>query len=107
MLVPDARLVSIDLLIARDLLRSRVALEAESLVLRQQINVLRRANPRRLRFVSIDQISGAEERAFLAHLRHVLLSYMDYFNGTRTWFAVGTSVDVLSAIFRNSINSSG
>jgi hypothetical protein len=31
--------------IASDLLRSQVALEAEILVLRQQINVLRRANP--------------------------------------------------------------
>ena len=30
---------------ASDLLRSQVALEAEILVLRQQINVLRRANP--------------------------------------------------------------
>ena len=40
--------------IASDLLRSRVALEAEILVLRQQIHVLRRANPKRLRFVSID-----------------------------------------------------
>jgi hypothetical protein len=42
--------------IAGDLLRSRVALEAEILVLRQQINVLRRANPKRLRFVSIDRL---------------------------------------------------
>src|ERR1700751_1226097 len=42
--------------IASDLLRSRVALEAEILVLRQQINVLRRANPKRLRFVSIDKV---------------------------------------------------
>src|ERR1700747_3387889 len=42
--------------IASDLLRSRVALEAEILVLRQQINVLRRANPRRLRFGSIDRL---------------------------------------------------
>jgi hypothetical protein len=42
--------------IASDLLRSRVALEAEILVLRQQINVLRRANPKRLRFVSIDRL---------------------------------------------------
>jgi hypothetical protein len=42
--------------IASDLLRSRVALEAEFLVLRQQINVLRRANPKRLRFVSIDRL---------------------------------------------------
>src|SRR6202162_4256542 len=42
--------------IASDLLRSRVALEAEILVLRQQINVLRRANPERLRFASIDRL---------------------------------------------------
>src|SRR6202162_1112953 len=42
--------------IASDLLRSRVALEAEILVLRQQINVLRRANPKRLRFISIDRL---------------------------------------------------
>src|ERR1700674_5717125 len=41
---------------ASDLLRSKVALEAEILVLRQQINVLRRANPKRLRFVSIDRL---------------------------------------------------
>jgi hypothetical protein len=42
--------------IASGLLRSRVALEAEILVLRQQINVLRRANPKRLRFISIDRL---------------------------------------------------
>src|SRR5882672_10578805 len=42
--------------ITSDLLRSQVALEAEILVLRQQINVLRRANPKRLRFVSIDRL---------------------------------------------------
>ena len=42
--------------IASDLLRSRVALEAEILVLRQQINVLRRANPKKLRFVSTDRL---------------------------------------------------
>src|ERR1700726_143926 len=42
--------------IVSGLLRSRVALEAEILVLRQQINVLRRANPKRLRFVSIDRL---------------------------------------------------
>ena len=39
-----------------DLLRSRATLEAEILVLRQQINVLRRANPRRLPFGSIDRL---------------------------------------------------
>src|ERR1700722_16265188 len=42
--------------IASDLLGSRVALEAEILVPRQQINALRRANPKRLRFVSIDRL---------------------------------------------------
>ena len=39
-----------------DLLRSRATLEAEILVLRQQINVLRRANPKRLPFRSIDRL---------------------------------------------------
>jgi hypothetical protein len=37
-------------------LRPRAALEAENLVLRQQINVLRRTAPRRLRFGSIDRL---------------------------------------------------
>src|ERR1700737_5355334 len=51
--------------IASDLLRSQVALEAEILVLWQQINVLRRANPQRLRFVSIDRlILGGVRRLF-------------------------------------------
>ena len=39
-----------------DLLRSRVALEAEILVLRQQINVLRRASSKRPPFISIDRL---------------------------------------------------
>jgi transposase InsO family protein len=39
-----------------DLFRPRAELEAEILVLRQQINVLRRANPKRLRFGSIDRL---------------------------------------------------
>ena len=39
-----------------DLLRSRVALEAEILVLRQQINVLRRGAPRKLAFNQIDRL---------------------------------------------------
>ena len=48
-----------------DLLRSRVALEAEILVLRQQINVLRRACPKRAPFISIDRlILGAVCRLF-------------------------------------------
>ena len=48
-----------------DLLRSRVVLEAEILVLRQQINVLRRSCPKRAPFVSIDRlILGAVCRRF-------------------------------------------
>jgi hypothetical protein len=39
-----------------DLLRSRAELEAEILVLRQQINVLRRANSKSLPFNSIDRL---------------------------------------------------
>jgi hypothetical protein len=39
-----------------DLFRSRAALAAEILVLRQQINVLRRASPKRLPFRSIDRL---------------------------------------------------
>src|SRR6476646_791261 len=50
---------------AIDLLRSRVALEAEILLLRQQINVLRRTRPRRPPFISIDRlILGAVCRRF-------------------------------------------
>jgi hypothetical protein len=44
-----------------DLLRSRVALEAEILVLRQQINVLRRTRPKRPRFISIDRLVTVSE----------------------------------------------
>jgi hypothetical protein len=38
------------------LFRSRVALEAETLVLRQQLNVLRRKCPKRLAFSNVDRI---------------------------------------------------
>jgi hypothetical protein len=39
-----------------DLLRARATLEAEILVLRQQINVLGRASPKRLRLGSVDRL---------------------------------------------------
>jgi hypothetical protein len=38
------------------LLRSRVRLEAEILILRQQINVLRRTAPKRFAFRSLDRL---------------------------------------------------
>jgi len=38
------------------LLRSRSAVTAENLVLRQQINVLRRTAPRRLSFTGLDRL---------------------------------------------------
>jgi hypothetical protein len=48
-----------------DPLQSREMLEAEILMLRQQINVLRRANPKRLGFASIDRpILGGICRVF-------------------------------------------
>ena len=39
-----------------DLLRSRATLEAEVVVLRQQISVLRRASPKRRPFGAIDRL---------------------------------------------------
>jgi hypothetical protein len=42
--------------IVTDLLRSRASLEGELLVLRQQINVLRRTAPKRLFFGAIDRL---------------------------------------------------
>ena len=39
-----------------DLIRPRAALEAEILVLRQQIIVLRRGRPRRLSFLTVDKV---------------------------------------------------
>jgi hypothetical protein len=56
MLVPDARFVSIDLWDCQRPVAVASCVEAEILVLRQQINVLRHANPKRLRFVSIDRL---------------------------------------------------
>jgi hypothetical protein len=50
--------------------RSRAALEAEIVVLRQQLNVLRRACPKKLPFNSIDRlILGAACRQFSEALR--------------------------------------
>jgi quercetin dioxygenase-like cupin family protein len=58
--------------IASDLLRSRVALEAEILVLRPQINVLRRASPKRLRR---DWVSQSKDVAFKPLILNVTQGY--------------------------------
>jgi hypothetical protein len=63
------------------LFRSKTSLEAEILALRHQLNVLRRTSPRRPVFSNFD-------RMILRHLRHVLLSYLQYYNGTRTHLAL-------------------
>src|SRR6478752_10217261 len=55
-----------------DLLRSRVALEAEILILRQQINVLRRTRPKRPPFISIDRlILGGVGEIFIRRVRSI------------------------------------
>jgi hypothetical protein len=56
MLPLDVGFVQTDLWTVIDLLRSRATLEAEIVVLRQQGNLLRRANPNRLPFGSIDRL---------------------------------------------------
>src|ERR1700730_8642433 len=53
-------------------LRPRAALEAENLVLRQQINVLRRTAPRRPRFGSIDPLRFVRVYRFFANVRDAL-----------------------------------
>jgi hypothetical protein len=58
------------------LFRSRVSLEAEILILRHQLNIQRRHLPKRLAFRAMDRLLIFGER----HLRHVLLSYKDYYN---------------------------
>jgi hypothetical protein len=55
MLPLDVGFVQTDLWTVIDLLLSRATLEAEIVVLRQQGNLLRRANPNRLPFGSIDK----------------------------------------------------
>jgi hypothetical protein len=56
MLPLDVGFVQTDLWTVIDLLLSRATLEAEIVVLRQQGNLLRRANPNRLPFGSIDRL---------------------------------------------------
>jgi hypothetical protein len=55
-------------------LRSRAALEADNLVLRQQINVLRRTRPRKPRFGSIDRLIFVGLYRFFPSVRDALAS---------------------------------
>ena len=58
-----------------DLFRSRTALEAEIVVLRQQLNVLRRACPKKLPFISLDRlILGGVADCFPMFMMHWQLS---------------------------------
>jgi hypothetical protein len=52
----DVDLCRIIFVIVVDLFRPRAALEAEILVLRQQITVLRRGKPSRLSFLTVDKV---------------------------------------------------
>ena len=54
------------------LLRSRASLEAENLVLRQQIVVLRRTAPKRLRFSALDRLIFVGFYRLFPDLRDVL-----------------------------------
>ena len=67
-----------------DLFRSRAALEAEVLVLKQQIIVLRRGKPGRLSFLTVDKIILGWACRLLpsAHVALALLSRILLFDGT-------------------------
>jgi hypothetical protein len=52
----DERALQADLVRADRIFRSRASLEAEMLVLRRQLNVLRRKSPKRPTFGSIDRL---------------------------------------------------
>jgi hypothetical protein len=82
-----------------DLFRSRAALEAELLVLKQQIIVLRRGKPNRMSFLAVDRlILGWVCRLF--HLRHILKCYMEYYNAVRTHLSLGKDAPVRRIIQR-------
>jgi transposase InsO family protein len=125
--------------IVTDLLRSRAMLQAEILLPRQQINVLRRpvvwsdrAPDRRMDRQSTDggvsigirdrptsprtpwqnacaeRLIGSIRRECIdhvvvfgeRHLRHVLLSYMNYYNGTRTHLSLHKDASISRAAER-------
>ena len=58
------------------LFRSRASLEAENVVLRQQLIVLRRTAPKRLRFSAFDRLMFAGDAVFQVGFEHP-----DWYNG--------------------------
>jgi hypothetical protein len=78
------RSLQADLGLVVDLFRSRAALEAEVLVLKQQIIVLRRGKP-----------NWMEQ-----HLHHILMCYMEYYNAVRTHLSLGKDAPVRRLIQR-------
>lgn len=66
-----------------DLFRPRAALEAEMLVLRQQIVVLRRGRPGRQDCLDRIVVTGEQ------HLRHILQCDLECYNAVRTHLSLG------------------
>ena len=97
-----------------DLFRSRATLEAEILVLRQQINVLRRTRHRRPPFISIDRL--ILERNDLARLVAVVADnrVLDVHGlahrrqlAVRAWLAVATPDHVIDLLLSIALGISG
>jgi hypothetical protein len=105
------------------LFRTRSSLVAEILILRHQINVLRRHSPKRQTFSSADRLIFAwpyglaptvlnalaivkPETKYLGHvvvfgeqhLHHILLSYMKYHNEVRTHLSLEKDAPVSRAV---------
>ena len=72
------------------LLRSRARREAEILVLRHQINVLRRKSPNR---PALSNVVFGER-----HLRHLLESYQRYYNEARTHLSLSKDAPAPRAV---------
>jgi hypothetical protein len=75
------------------LLRSSARREAEILILRHQINVLRRKSPDRPALSNVDRFVFGER-----HLRHLLESYQRYYNEARTHLSLSKDAPTPRAV---------